>query len=69
VDKGSRETPWLQKRYPMRGIKYDVYPRERVIHVFQTPFVIQEHQEVKNLGEKLLLMDLGNSSSLESMNS
>jgi hypothetical protein len=58
-----------KKRYPMRGIKSDVYPRERVIHVFQTPFVIQEHQEVKNSRDKLLLMDLGNSSSLEFVNS
>jgi len=52
----------------MRGIKSNVYPRERVIHVFQMPFAIQEHQEVKNLGDKLLLVNLGNSSSLEFVN-
>jgi hypothetical protein len=53
----------------MRGIKSNVYPRKMVIHVFLTPFVIQEHQKVKNSKDKLLLVDLGNFSSLEFLNS
>jgi hypothetical protein len=45
--RGSERHLGYKKRYPMRGTKFDVYPRERVIHVFQIPFDIQEHQEVK----------------------
>lgn len=29
VDKGSRETPRLQKKNPMRGIKFNVYLKEK----------------------------------------
>jgi hypothetical protein len=29
-------------------IKHDVYPREGVIHAFQAPFIVQEHQEKTN---------------------
>jgi hypothetical protein len=27
----------------VRGIRLNVYPRKKVIHVFRTPFVVQEH--------------------------
>jgi hypothetical protein len=46
-----------------------VYPREGGIHVFQTPFTIQEHGEKINPRDELLLVDLGNSSILKPMDS
>ncbi len=31
------------KQFPMRGIMFEIYPRERGIHIFQAPLTIQEH--------------------------
>jgi hypothetical protein len=31
---------------PMKGIKFKVYPKEEgIIHVFQAPYIVQEHGE------------------------
>jgi hypothetical protein len=53
----------------MRGIKLDAYPRKGVIHAFQAPFVVQEHRKESNPRDESLMVDLGNSSSLEFVNS
>jgi hypothetical protein len=42
---------------------FEIYPRERGIHTFQAPLIIQEHGDDKNLMDKLLLVNLINSSS------
>jgi len=52
----------------VRGIRFKIYPREGVIHVFQAPSTIQEHREEKNPRDKLLLVGLGNSSSIKFVN-
>jgi hypothetical protein len=52
----------------VKGIRSKIYPRERGIHAFQAPSTIQEHQEKKNLRDKLLLVGIGNSSSIEFVN-
>ncbi len=57
-----------KRKYLMRGIRFEIYPIKGVIHAFQTPFVVQEHQEKKNPKDKLLLVDLGNSSSSKYVN-
>jgi hypothetical protein len=51
------------------GIKSKLYPREGDIHVFQALSIVQKHGDEKNLRDKLLLADLGNSSSPECVNS
>jgi len=53
----------------MKGIKPNVYPRERVIHAFKMPSIIQEHREERNTRDELLFGDHGNFSNLESVNS
>jgi hypothetical protein len=54
----------------LKGITSKVYPREGGIHAFQAPSTTQEHQDQKEkkLRDKLLLVGLGNSSSIKSMN-
>ncbi len=44
----------------MKGIRFEVYPREKDIHTFQVPFDVQEHWEKKNPNDELLLADLRN---------
>jgi hypothetical protein len=44
-------------------------PKERVIHVFQAPFAIQEHREEKKSKGQMLLANLGKFSTPKSMNS
>jgi len=44
----------------MEGIKYNVYPREEVIHTFRVPLVILKDRKETNLGDELLLVDLEN---------
>ncbi len=51
------------------GIKSEVFPREGGIHAFQTLSIVQKHGDERNLRDKLLLADLGNSSGLECVNS
>ncbi len=51
------------------GIKFEVYPKEGGIHVFQAPYVVEEHGEKRNPGDKLLLMNLGNYLSQKSITS
>jgi len=51
----------------MKGIIYKIYPREGGIHAFQTPFIIQEHGDEKNLKDELLLSNPGIFSSAKSM--
>ncbi len=58
-----------RKRFPMKGIKFDVYPRKGGIHAFQAPSTIQEHGEERNPRDKLLLANLINSSNPKFMNS
>jgi hypothetical protein len=53
----------------MKGIKVYVYPKEGVIHVFQMSSLVQKHQEEKNPGDELLMVDLRNSSNLKYVNS
>jgi hypothetical protein len=53
----------------MKGIEFDVYPREGGIHVFQAPSIIQEHGEERNPRDKLLLAKPINSSSPKFVNS
>ncbi len=53
----------------MMGIKFEVYPKEGGIHVFQAPYVVEEHGEKRNPGDKLLLMNLGNYLSQKSITS
>jgi hypothetical protein len=43
----------------MKGIRFDVYPREGVICAFQMPSIVQEHWKEKNPGDKLLIANLG----------
>jgi hypothetical protein len=43
----------------MKGIKFDVYPREGVIHAFQMPSIIQEHRKERNPRDKLLTANPG----------
>jgi hypothetical protein len=61
---GTRREVWIgglhkhlgyRKRFPLRGIKSEVYPRKGGIHVFQTQFTIQEHGEKINPRDELLL--------------
>jgi hypothetical protein len=47
----------------MRGIMFEIYPKKKGIHTFQAPLIIQEHGDNKNLKDKLLLVNLTNSSS------
>jgi len=58
-----------KKQSLVMGIKSAVYPREGDIHVFQALSIVQKHGDEKNLRNKLLLTDLGNSSSPECVNS
>jgi hypothetical protein len=37
--------PYYKRRFPMKGIRLDVYPREGVIHNFQAPSIVQKHRE------------------------
>lgn len=53
----------------MKGIRFEVYPREKDIHTFQVPFDVQEHWEKKNPNDELLLADPRNFSSPKFMNS
>jgi hypothetical protein len=53
----------------MKGIKVYVYPKRRVIHVFQVLSIVQEHQEERNPRDELLMVDLGNSSNIKYVNS
>jgi hypothetical protein len=53
----------------VKGIRFGVYPRERGIHTFQAPLIVQEHGDDRNPRDELLLADLGNSSNPESMHS
>jgi hypothetical protein len=52
----------------MRGIRFKIYPKERGIHVFQAPSIVQEHRYKNNPKDELLLVDLRNSSSLKFVN-
>jgi hypothetical protein len=52
----------------VKGIRFEVYPIKGVIHVFQTPSIVQEHREKRNPRDKLLLVDLGNSSNPKFVN-
>jgi hypothetical protein len=49
----------------VRGIRSKIYPREKGIHVFQAPSIVQEHQKERNPRDKILLVDLRSSSSPE----
>jgi len=53
----------------MKGIEVYVYPKKKVIHVFQVSSIVQKHQEERNPREELLMVDLGNSSNLKYVNS
>ncbi len=56
--------------FPMKGIKFKVYPKEEgIIHAFQAPYIIQEHGEEKNSKDELLLVDTKKISSLTCVNS
>jgi len=46
-----------------------VYPKEGVIHVFKVSSIVQEHQKERNLGDELLMVNVGNSSNLKYVNS
>jgi hypothetical protein len=53
----------------LRGIRCKIYPTEGGIHVFQTPFTIQEHGEkIDPKGQIAIGRHLGNSSILKPMN-
>jgi len=60
--RGPQKRPNYRKQSPVKGIMFEIYPRERGIHTFQTPLIIQEHGDDKNLMDKLLLVNLINSS-------
>jgi hypothetical protein len=47
----------------VKGIRSEVYLKEGNIHVFQAPFVVQQHREKKNPKDKLLLANPRNFSS------
>jgi len=68
MDMGSVEMSQYRRQFLEKGIKFEVYPKERDIHVFQAPFVVQEHWEKKNPRDKLQLVNLENSSTLEYVN-
>jgi hypothetical protein len=53
----------------MRGIKLEIYPKERGIHAFQAPYTIQKHGDKKNPHDELLLADLKKISSPRFVNS
>ncbi len=42
--RGLQKHPSYKRWSPMRGIRPKVYPRKGVIHVFQTPWIVQEIQ-------------------------
>jgi len=42
----------------VKGIRFEVYPRKKGIHVFQTPSIIQKHGDERNPKEELLLANL-----------
>jgi len=73
VRMGARQGPWKRfnsrRWFLIRGIWFKVYPKERSIHVFQAPLIVQEHGDDKNPKDELLLANLGNSSSPKSMHS
>jgi hypothetical protein len=39
----------------VREIKSKVYPRERGIHAFQAPSIVQEHRKKKNPRDKFFI--------------
>jgi hypothetical protein len=53
----------------VRGIKFEVNPKEGGIHAFQAPYVVEEHGEEKNPRDELLLVNLGNFLSPKSITS
>jgi hypothetical protein len=53
----------------IRGIKFKVYPRERTIHLFQAPLIIQKHGNDKNPRDELLLENPQKNSSPKHMHS
>jgi hypothetical protein len=59
---------WLQKMIFNEGIKFEIHPRKGDIHVFQMPFVVQEHQEERNPRDEVLLADPRNFSSSKFVN-
>ncbi len=64
---GPQKCHGYRKWYLMKGIIYKIYPREGGIHAFQTPFIIQEHGDERNLKDELLLSNPGIFSSAKSM--
>ncbi len=65
MDKGSIETSWLQKA---RGLGLNYTQEKGVSMLFKAQIIVQEHQEEKNRGDELLLMNLRNSSSPKFVN-
>lgn len=53
----------------MRGIKLEIYPKERGIYAFQAQYAIQKHGDNKNPHDELLLANLRNFSSPRFVNS
>jgi hypothetical protein len=60
---GPQKCPSYRKQSQAKGIMSEIYPIKRGIHTFQAPLTIQEHGDDKNLKDKLLLVNLTNSSS------
>jgi hypothetical protein len=48
----------------MKGIRFEVYPREGVFHASRAPSTIQEHGDKRNPRDELLLVDIEFFSSL-----
>ncbi len=69
LDKRSIKIPNYIRWYLIRGIKFKVYPRERTIHLFQAPLIIQKHGNDKNPRDELLLENPQKNSSPKHMHS
>jgi hypothetical protein len=69
MERGPQKHFGYKRRFLVRGINSEVYPRKKSIHDFQASLIVQEHGDDKNPRDELLLADPKNSSSPKSVHS